>query len=154
MYMGSFELNWTEILFGFGVFLLASVGGLALMSVLLVRLPAAYFADSYSRDFWVDRHPVLRWAGLIAKNLLGLFVVAVGVVLAMPGVPGPGFLTILIGVSLVDFPGKRRLERRLIRLPRVLAAVNRHRERYDRPPLVVDEAAGSRDESKKSSVAH
>lgn len=132
--MGSFELGWTEVLFGFGVFLLASVGGLALMSVLLVHLSAAYFTDSYSRDFWVDRHPVLRWAGLVAKNLLGLFVVAVGVVLAIPGVPGPGFLTILIGVSLVDFPGKRRLERRLIRRYRIFAAVNRLRERHDRPP--------------------
>jgi hypothetical protein len=42
----------------------------------------------------------------------------------------------------------------MIRRPRLLAAVNRHRERYDRPPLVLDEATGSRDESNRSSVAH
>jgi hypothetical protein len=44
----------------------------------------------------------------------------------------------IIGLTLVDFPGKRRLERRLLRHPRVLRAINRLRARFDRPPLDVD----------------
>ena len=151
------ELGWIEVLLGLGVFLSASAGGLALASVLLVRLPANYFADSHPRELWVNRHPVLRWTGLVAKNVLGVFVVAVGIMLSMPGVPGPGFLTILIGVSLLDFPGKRCLERRLIGRSRVLAAINRLRQRYGRLPLVLDDAGlGSaeqnRDESKQRAL--
>ena len=53
--------------------------------------------------------------------------------------PGQGLLTILIGVSLMDFPGKRTIERKLISRPVVLQAINRIRQRFDRPPLLIDE---------------
>jgi hypothetical protein len=42
---------------------------------------------------------------------------------------------------LVDVPGKRRLERRMLGHPRVLASVNRLRMRYHRPPILVHAAA-------------
>jgi hypothetical protein len=58
--------------------------------------------------------------------------------MSVPGVPGQGLLTILIGVMLLDFPGKRRLERWLLRRRGVLAAINKVRARYGRPPLVLD----------------
>lgn len=105
------------------------------MGFLLVRLPADYFCDSSSRDFWIDRHPIIRRTGLVVKNLLGAVLVSLGVVLALPGVPGPGILTILIGVILLDFPGKRRLERWLVGRPAILGTINRLRRRYGQPPL-------------------
>jgi hypothetical protein len=130
---------WSLALVGFGVFVVGSVGGLVVVSVLLVRLPATYFRHDRPRDLWVDRHPLVRWTGLILKNLLGVVVVSLGVVLSMPGVPGPGILTILLGVMLLDFPGKRRLERWLIARRPVLETVNRLRTRYGRPPFDLDE---------------
>jgi len=51
--------------------------------------------------------------------------VVLGIIMALPGVPGPGILTIVLGVMLLNFPGKRRLERWLIRRPMVLSAMNR-----------------------------
>jgi hypothetical protein len=42
----------------------------------------------------------------------------------------------LVGLGLVDFPGKRALERRLLRLPRVLASVNKLRARFGKPPIL------------------
>ena len=39
---------------------------------------------------------------------------------------------------MLDFPGKRRLERRLIGRPRILRSINRLRARFNRPPLVMD----------------
>jgi hypothetical protein len=63
------------------------------------------------------------------------------VLLSLPGVPGQGILTILIGVMLLDFPGKRRLERWLVRRPAVFKGINRIRARFDKPPLVLDEPA-------------
>lgn len=52
--------------------------------------------------------------------------------------PGPGVLTILIGVMLLNFPGKRRLERKLVERPRVLEAINRLRARFGKAPLILE----------------
>ena len=51
--------------------------------------------------------------------------------------PGQGVLTMLIGVSLLDFPGKRQLERRLIGQRALLRTINKLRAKFGRPPLVV-----------------
>lgn len=50
----------------------------------------------------------------------------------------PGVLTILLGLIMVDIPGKRPLEARIIQRPSVLAAINKLRAKYDKPPLVLD----------------
>ena len=48
----------TLVLIGLLVSVLMSVGGLAAVGVLLVRLPSNYFCHSRPRNFWIDRHPV------------------------------------------------------------------------------------------------
>ncbi len=87
----------------------------------------------------IERHPFLRWSGIVVKNLLGLLLIIAGIIMAVPGVPGPGVLTILLGIMLMDFPGKRRLEHKLVSRPRVFAAINQLREKFGKPPLVLDE---------------
>jgi hypothetical protein len=116
------------------------LGSIVVVAVLLVRMPATYFLDDGPRVGWGGRHPVLRWAALIVKNLVGVVLVAVGVLMLVT--PGQGVLTILMGVMLLDFPGKRRLERKLIGRPKVLRAVNRLRARFGRPPVVLEPAQG------------
>lgn len=115
------------------------LASIAATIVVLVKLPDTYFKAEHGREFWAERHPVLRWGGLVLKNLLGAFLVLFGVVMSLPGVPGQGVLTILMGVMLLDFPGKRRLEVKLVSRPKVLRAINRIRGRFNRPPLVLDE---------------
>ena len=102
---------------------------------LLVRLPPQYFDERHPRTWMQDHHPVLRLIGLGLKNALWVVVFLAGI--AMLFLPGQGILTMLIGISLVDFPGKRRLERRLIGQPTVLKTINKLREKFDRPPLTV-----------------
>ena len=115
------------------------VVSIAVVTVVLVKLPANYFHSSHARDFLVERHPALRVVGIFAKNLLGLLLVGLGVLMSLPGVPGQGVLTILLGIMLLDFPGKRALETRIVSRPRVNAAVNALRARFDKPPLMLDE---------------
>jgi hypothetical protein len=62
-----------------------------------------------------------------------MLIVFVGV--AMLLLPGQGILTILIGLMLIDFPGKRRLERRLVQQPSVWRAINWMRAKAHQPPL-------------------
>jgi hypothetical protein len=117
-----------------------SVGGIVLVAVVLVRMPADYFSSSYHREFWVDAHPFVRGIGLIGKNILGLAIVIIGIVLSLPGVPGPGLLIALLGLTLVDFPGKRPFERWLISRPRVFDAVNRMRTRRGKAPFHLEDS--------------
>jgi hypothetical protein len=107
----------------------------ALFCGLIVALPARYFAEE--RDLWIDRHPVVRWLGLIGKNVLGVLVIILGVLLSLPGIPGQGLLTIAVGLMLLNLPGKRRLVWHLVRRPGVLRRLNRLRAWFGRPPLVV-----------------
>jgi hypothetical protein len=103
----------------------ASVAG-----CLLVRVPADYFKDekhrsSPKRPLWVK----------ILKNAAGALLVAVGLVLSVPGVPGQGLLLVLAGLMITDLPGKYRLERRILSLKPIRAAANRLRAWRHRPPL-------------------
>ena len=112
-------MTWGNFLWivGLGV---ASFGfTLMLIAYLIVQLPATYFLDSHVRQLWIDQHKVIRWSGTILKNLLGVVLILLGGALSIPGIPGQGLLTILIGVILLDFPGKRRLERAILRRPRI-----------------------------------
>lgn len=131
-------LTWRGALLGVAIFLVTFVGSIVMASFLLVKLPPTYFQATHGRDFWIDRHPAIRWSGLVAKNALGAVLVLLGIVMSVPGVPGQGVLTILMGLMLLDFPGKRRLEYRLVSQPRVLQNINRLRKKFDRPPLLLD----------------
>jgi hypothetical protein len=109
----------------------------AVVVFLVVRLPANYFTNPPARPVRGERHWLLHWALVAGKNLLGGLMVLIGVVLTLPGVPGPGLVLILLGVMLIDFPGKRRMVRKLMRRRSILGTVNWLRARFGRPPLVL-----------------
>lgn len=122
-----------------GLMLGLSVASLLLAAlaipVIVVRLPANYFqlAGHYAR-----RHSPWTWWRLlfhVGKNLVGLVLLLAGI--AMLVLPGQGLLTILAALFCLDFPGKWRLERRLLSRPAILKQVNRIRERAGQPPLVL-----------------
>jgi hypothetical protein len=132
------SLTWHGFLIGVLVFVVTFVVNLGIVSFILVRLPPNYFSSAYERNFLSGRHPALHAAGIIGKNALGILLVAIGILLSIPGVPGQGLLTILLGIMLLNFPGKRRLEQKLLSRPGVLKTINRLRLKFDKPPLIVD----------------
>jgi hypothetical protein len=133
----AFDLTWSKVLWGLVLYLGTFIGTTVVVAWLVIRLPATYFCDASPRDVWGDRHSVLRWTGLLLKNLLGILLIVLGGIMSLPIIPGPGILTLVLGVMLLDFPGKRRLEQWLVRRATVLKAMNRLRQRYGKPPLVV-----------------
>ncbi|MDQ3908207.1 MAG: hypothetical protein M3268_07665 [Acidobacteriota bacterium] len=132
------HLTLKGVLFGALLFAVTFVVSTALVGFIIVKLPEDYFHPSNERRLFVDRHPALRIVGVVLKNVLGVVLVVCGVVMALPGVPGPGLLTILLGIMLLDFPGKRALELRLVRRPEVRRGIDRLREKYNKPPLLLD----------------
>jgi UPF0716 family protein affecting phage T7 exclusion len=82
----------------------------------------------------------VRWLATIARNLGGVTLVLAGLLMSVPGVPGQGLLTMLLGVMLIDLPGVRRAERWLLRHEFVRTPIERLRQRCGRPPLVIPPA--------------
>lgn len=118
-----------------GLAVASAVVSIVVVGFVLARLPADYFVNPAAR-LPIDRHPVLKVLFVIVRNLFGWLLVALGVLLSLPGVPGQGALTILMGVMLIDFPGKYRVERWLLTRRGVLAGVNRLRAWLGKPPLL------------------
>ena len=109
--------------------------GIAL--TILIRLPTDYFCTPRTERAHDAGHSVLVGIGVVLKNLLGVILILSGVVLSVPGMPGQGLLTVLAGVCLADFPGKRWLLHKILGWAPLLRAINRLRTKFSRPPLVV-----------------
>jgi hypothetical protein len=111
------------------------LGSLIAIPMILVRLPADYFDTRTPRHWMKDHHPALRLMGLVAKNVVGIVFLLAG--FAMLFLPGQGVLTMLIGISLMDFPGKRALEARMVGQPTLLGVINSMRQKFGKPPLTL-----------------
>lgn len=131
-------LTWQKAMIGAGIFVATFLINLGIVSLILVKLPADHFQKNHQEKFWAGRSPALRIAAVIGKNLLGWILVALGIVMSLPGVPGQGLLTVLLGIMLVDFPGKHRLERKLLHRPAIKNSINKLRARFRKPPLQLD----------------
>ena len=133
-----FFITWTSVIFGALLFLITFSISLAIVSVIMVKIPPDYFQKDRPRKLWADKPKAVRYLGIFAKNLLGVVLVVLGILMSLPGVPGQGILTILLGIMLLDFPGKQRLEHRIVSRPKVLGTINKLRHRFGKPKLVID----------------
>ncbi len=118
-------------LIGFSV--LAFLGTLVAIPAILIRLPPDYFQHHHYKPWFANHHPVIRSIGLTIKNIVGIIFLLAGI--AMLVLPGQGLLTMLLGIVFIDFPGKHRIEQKLIRHPQVLKAINALRAKAGKPPF-------------------
>lgn len=110
----------------------------------IARVPADYFSRrEQARLGIVRRRSPARIVVVVLRNLLGLGLLIAG--FAMLFLPGQGLLTMLVGLLLLDFPGKRRLQRRVLSSPRVDAAITALRRRAGREPLDLGDPGGDDD---------
>ena len=121
--------------------LLAVLGasGLLLFVASLIAIPIifAYMPEDYFvrvAEGFPGRKP-LRQVLHVLKNIFGAVLVLGGLILLI--LPGQGILTIIIGISLVDFPGKHRLQIRLVRMPNVRRSVEWLRSKVHHKPLIL-----------------
>jgi len=92
-------ITWQNVLVGFLLFAVTFAVSLAIVSFIMVKIPADYFKEDRPRELFPDKSRVIRWLAVVGKNLLGIVLVALGIVLSIPGVPGQGILTILLGIT-------------------------------------------------------
>jgi hypothetical protein len=115
---------------------IAFVGTLIAIPAILIRLPPDYFQNHHHKPWFANLHPVVRTLGLLVKNLAGIVFLLAGI--AMLFLPGQGLLTMLLGILFLDFPGKHRLEKKLIQHPKILHAINTFREKSGKPPFTFE----------------
>jgi hypothetical protein len=130
----SLQVSAATLLFALGLWVATTAVTLAVAAAVVVRLPPTYFSESDAAH--VARAASARTLRGLVRNAFGVVLIVVGAVMSIPGIPGQGLLTMLIGLMLVDFPGRRRLEKALARRPGILAAMNRMRARFGHPPLL------------------
>ncbi|QDT37368.1 hypothetical protein [Stratiformator vulcanicus] len=113
------------------------IGTLVSVPWVIAALPADYFVREATSpwDHWRAGHHGLLLLRIL-KNLFGILVLCLAVVMLIG--PGQGLVALVIGLTLVDFPGKRAAERRLVSIPRVLRTLNWLRSRRGADPLIVD----------------
>jgi hypothetical protein len=102
---------------------------------LIVRLPADFYVENDHPRHLFQNRPLVRIIFLTVKNAIGAVLAVAGVLMLV--LPGQGILTILAALALLDFPGKRKMEMRILHRPAILKSINWVRRRAGREPLAL-----------------
>ena len=127
--------NHPEVLIGLGassilIFIMSILG----ISWFVAQIPEDYFLLSKRKPSkWQERKPILRLVLLFGKNIIGFFLIIGGLLMLV--LPGQGLLTIVTGLLLINYPGKYKLEQKLVTIPSVFRALNWIRVKANKPPL-------------------
>ena len=110
---------------------------IAIIPYLVIKMPEDYFLERFRvRVSKKSVHPIIAQLLTGIKNLVGFFFIILGILMLV--LPGQGILTMLMGLFLMNFPGKYRLERKLVSLPKVLKSLNWIRSKANKPQLMVE----------------
>lgn len=82
-----------------------------------------------------SNNPVLWYFVLIFKNLFGYTLIFGGIMMLI--LPGQGLFTIIIGLLLSNYPGKYKIEKKVIAIPSVLRSINWLRKKTNKPPIKI-----------------
>jgi hypothetical protein len=132
-------VDWQRIIWWTtGMSLFAMVATVIGVPWVISRLPADYF-NREKRAAWrrTAEEPLFALALGLAKNVFGAVLVVLGTIMLVT--PGQGLLTLFIGLLLMNFPGKYRLERWLVSRQGVLKALNWMRARHGEEPFEAPE---------------
>ena len=114
------------------IFFLLSLLGL---SWLISIIPHNYFVDKKRVSLIKMKNPFMWLPIIIIKNSIGLVLILCGILMLI--LPGQGVLTIITGLIFLDYPGKFRFERSLVRNKLILNSMNWIRRKLDKPDLII-----------------
>jgi len=103
---------------------------------ILARLPENYFVLSPEPA----PKTLARFLLSAVKTVLGLLLMLTGIIMFFT--PGPGLVSLVLGIALCDFPGKQTALRRFVRLPSVFTSLNWLRAKAGKPPFLLPPADG------------
>lgn len=128
-----FELTAMEFYIAASLIVLSLLSLIA-VAFIVILLPADYFSnDKREKLDYANSHPLIYYGLLIAKNLLGAVLLCAGIIMLV--LPGQGLLTILVGLMLINFPGKYKLTRAIVNKKPVYKPINWLRNKFNRGPI-------------------
>jgi len=97
-------------------------------------IPVDYF-DSSKRELspFKTSNPIIWLILFITKNVMGYLLIIGGILMLV--LPGQGLLTILLGLIFSDYPGKYKLEKKLITIKPIYRYINWVRKKSDIEPI-------------------
>jgi hypothetical protein len=131
----NFSDEYILLLEWFGLIsVLTFIGSLIAIPWIIARLPENYFIRHRQQVAERhERHPLAAKLIFVSRNAIGLVFLLAGI--AMLLLPGQGIITILIGISLMDFPKKHHLVDYFVRRPQVIRLLNWIRQKEKKPPF-------------------
>ncbi len=125
------------LLSGLGVLgLVTFVGSLIALPILIARLPVDHFIVDRARVRpWRSSHPVRSTVLLCLRNLLGVVLIAGGLLMLV--LPGQGILTIVIGLLMIDVPKKRAFQACVLAWKPVNRGINWMRRKAHQPEFML-----------------
>lgn len=108
------------------------VGSLVVIPLVIINLSPEYFSEKH-HSMYEYKHPVIRYSVLILKNILGYILLILGFIMLF--IPGQGLLSITLGLFLINFPGKKKLERKFFSYPKINHVINAIRKKAGREPI-------------------
>ena len=114
------------------IFFLLSLLGL---SWLISIIPHNYFVDKKRVSLIKMKNPLMWLPIIIIKNSIGLVLILCGILMLI--LPGQGVLTIITGLIFLDYPGKFKFERLLVRNKLILNSMNWIRRKLNKPDLII-----------------
>ncbi|QKQ24220.1 hypothetical protein HUE58_03540 [Candidatus Ruthia endofausta] len=104
---------------------------LLLMPYLLGLIPSNYFLKNSENKSKINK--LFDLIKLILKTLIGFILLIAGIIMLVT--PGQGLVSILLGLFLMEFPGKRQLELKLINHNPTFKTLNWLRSKASKPPF-------------------
>lgn len=112
------------------------LGTLVALPFVILRLPDDFFVRECQPYGRVGKPRPKSLATLLIRNVCGLLMLAAGFLMLF--LPGQGILTMVFGLALIQFPGKRRFYRWIFQKMNarpLFEKMNGLRRRFNRPPL-------------------
>ena len=129
-------MGYSSILIGLGgLSVLILVFSIAGMGWFIAQIPEDYFIHNKRQaKHWNKYSSQARIAIIIFKNIFGGIMLLGGLFLLV--LPGQGLLTMIIGLLLIDYPGKFQLEQKIISIPSIFRSLNWFRAKARKPNLL------------------
>jgi hypothetical protein len=98
---------------------------------LVSKIPHDYFTNAKYHKLEIEHFGHI--VAVVGRSALGLALVFLGFVMLFT--PGQGILAIIVGLFLMEFPGKKRLECKIIQNEVTFKALNWMRKKFKQPPF-------------------
>ena len=123
--------------------ILTSLVGLSILMLIVSIIGVGWFISQIPEDYfihekrqsdnWKKYSPETRIVIIVAKNILGVTMLISGLLLLI--LPGQGVLTMIIGLLSIDYPGKFKLEQKIIAIPSIFKTLNWFRAKSNKSHL-------------------